>query len=288
MGCATRARLRTSPPPAKRRRGSPPSASVLASGEAASGAPLFAASGAAPGAGGGGGGARRSIGGIVDTQSVGEDFARGLADDDLEQTIAYLIERRDRADLEPAARAVASANLDVLADEAARRGRTSPALDRAAVQTLLHDAAGGARELLGIVKQLDGNRDGLRNHPVTEQFLERTFERLSWVVNATSAGYGYVAQAASTGGQAGVALLGMAAARAHAAQVGLALLRPWCALLQLHDRVAIGSRCGRSCSSSIATAYWIASSAAWTRCSRGSPASTPTRSRPRAPTRRAT
>jgi hypothetical protein len=45
--------------------------------------------------------------------------------------------------------------------------------------------------------------------------------------------------AAGASGQAGVALLGMAATRAHAANVGLAILRPWCAFLQLHDRVAM-------------------------------------------------
>jgi hypothetical protein len=210
-------------------KGSPPDAAMLASEDVAPAAPALAA----------GGTARGTIASVVDAQSVGEDFAHGLGDDELEQTIAYLIERRDRAGLDPAAREVAIANLDVLAAEAVRRGRSSPAIDRDAVQTLLRDATAGAQQLAAIVQQLAGHRDGLRNHPLTERFLERAVEHLIWAVEAASAGHGYVELAASTGGQASVALLGMAAARAHAAQVGLAILRPWCAFLQLHDQVAM-------------------------------------------------
>ena len=53
-------------------------------------------------------------------------FARDLSDDELEQTIAYLIQRRDRADLDPADREVAIENLAVFAAEVARRGREQP------------------------------------------------------------------------------------------------------------------------------------------------------------------
>jgi hypothetical protein len=179
------------------------------------------------------------VGGDVDSQCIGEAFARGLSDEALEQTIECLIQRRDRTDLAPADREVAIENLAVLAAESARRGRSSAALDRDAVRTLIRDATASAQELAGILQQLAGNRDGLRNHSATERFLESAVDRLTWVVDTASAGISYMELATSTGGQAGTALLGMAATRAQAALVGLSLLRPWCAFLQLHDRVAM-------------------------------------------------
>jgi hypothetical protein len=112
-------------------------------------------------------------------------------------------------------------------------------LDPGAARTLIRDATAGAQKLAAILQQLAGNRNGLRNHPVTERFLEHAADRLTWVVDTASAGATYVELATSAGGQAGVALLGMAATRAQAAHVGLAILRPWCAFLQLHDRVAM-------------------------------------------------
>jgi hypothetical protein len=112
-------------------------------------------------------------------------------------------------------------------------------LDSAAARTLIRDATAGAQELAAILQQLAGSRDGLRNHPVTERFLEQAIERLTWVIDSASAGATYVELATSAGGLAGVALLGMAATRAQAAHAGLAILRPWCAFLQLHDRVAM-------------------------------------------------
>jgi hypothetical protein len=177
--------------------------------------------------------------GDVDNQCVGEAFARDLSDEALEQTIEYLIQRRDRSDLAPIDREVVIENLGVLAAEVARRGRSSGALDRDAVRTLIRDATTGAQELAGILQQLAGSRDGLRNHPVTERFLEQAVDRLIWVVDTASAGNSYIELATSTGGQAGIALLSMAATRAQAALVGLSILRPWCAFLQLHDRVAM-------------------------------------------------
>jgi hypothetical protein len=184
-------------------------------------------------------GVGNAVVGEVDTQCVGEAFARDLSDEALEQTIEYLIQRRDRTDLAPQDCEVAVENLAVLAAESARRRRSSNALDRDAVRTLIRDATAGAQELAGILQQLAGNRDGLRNHPLTERFLEQAVDRLIWVVDTASAGFSYMDRAASTDGQAGIALLGMAAARAQAAHVGLATLRPWCAFLQLHDRVAM-------------------------------------------------
>jgi hypothetical protein len=177
--------------------------------------------------------------GDVDTQCIGEAFARDLSDEALEQTIEYLIERRDRPDLAPIDREVVIENLGVLAAEVARRGRSSSALDRDAVRTLIGDATTGAQELAGSLRQLAGSRDGLRNHPITERFLEQAVDRLIWVVDTASAGNSYMELAASAGGQSSIALLGMAAARAQAALVGLSILRPWCAFLQLHDRVAM-------------------------------------------------
>src|SRR5690606_22733172 len=164
----------------------------------------------------------------VDTQCIGEAFARGLGDEALEQTIEYLIQRRDRTDLAPADREVAIENLAVLAGPSARRGGSSAALGRGAVRTLTRDATAGAQELAGILQQLAGSRDGLRNHPVTERFLESAVDRLTWVVDTASAGISYMELATSTGGQTATALLGMAATRAQAALVGLSILRPWC------------------------------------------------------------
>src|SRR5436189_250807 len=91
--------------------------------------------------------------GDVDTQCVGETFARDLSDEALEQTIEYLIARRDRTDVAPIDREVAIENLAVLAAESARRGRPSDALDRDAVRTLIRDATAGAQELAGILQQ---------------------------------------------------------------------------------------------------------------------------------------
>jgi hypothetical protein len=122
--------------------------------------------------------ARLPVIGDVETQCVGEDFARDLSDGELEQTIEYLIQRRDRTDLDPVDREVAISNLAVLSAESARRGRSSGALDRDAVRTLIRDATAGAQELAGILRQLAGNRDGLRNHPLTERFLEHAIDRL--------------------------------------------------------------------------------------------------------------
>ena len=183
--------------------------------------------------------ARLPAGCAVDNQSIGEAFARTLADDDLEQLIAYLIQRRDRTDLDALDREVATSNLDVLAAESARRGRPSGALDRDAVRALIREAALGTKELTAVLQPLAASRDGLRNHPLTERFLEHAIERLAWIVDALAASDSYVELAASTGGQASVALLGMAATRAHATHVALAILRPWSAFLQLHDRVAM-------------------------------------------------
>jgi hypothetical protein len=177
--------------------------------------------------------------GDVDLQCIGDAFARGLSDAALEQAIAYLLQRRDRADLAPLDREIVRDNLAVLTAESARRGHSSAALDRDAMRTLIRDATAGAQELAGILRQLAGSRDGLRNHPLTEQFLEHAVDRLIWVVDTTGAGISYMELATSTDGHAGIALLGMAATRAHAAHAGLALLRPWCAVLQLHDRVAM-------------------------------------------------
>ena len=186
-----------------------------------------------------GGVAHPPFGAAVDTQSIGEAFARDLGDDALEQAIEYLIQRRDRADLGPLDREVASGNLDVLAAESARRGRSSRALDRDAVRTLIHDGAAGAKELAAVLQQLAGTKDGLRNHPLTERFLAHAVDRLTWVADTLAASASYVELATSTGGQTSVALLGLAATRAQAAHVALAILRPWCAFLQLHDRIAM-------------------------------------------------
>jgi hypothetical protein len=183
--------------------------------------------------------ARHSVFGEVDAQCVGEDFPRSLSNEELEQTIEYLIHRRDHADLASLDREAALSNLAVLAAESARRGRSSDALDRDAVRTLIHEATAGAKDLAGILQQLTGSRDGLRNHPLTEKFLEQAVEHLTWAVDSISASVSYMDLATSTGGQAGIALLGMAATRGNAAHVVIAILRPWCALLQLHDRVAM-------------------------------------------------
>lgn len=185
------------------------------------------------------GGARQALIGDVETSCIGEAAARALGDEALEQTIEHLIRRRDRTDLEPIDREAARENLAVLAAEASRRGRPSGAVGRDAVRTLVRDATAGAQELAGILQQLAASRNGLRNHPVTERFLEHAVDRLIWVIDAASAGLSYQELAASAGGEAGTALLGMAATRAQAALVGLAILRPWCAFLQLHDRVAM-------------------------------------------------
>ena len=174
---------------------------------------------------------RSPIVGDVDTQCVGEAFARDLSDEALEQTIEYLVQRRDRPDVAPTDRGVAIENLAVLAVESARRGRSSGAVDRDAVRTLIRDATAGVQELASVLQQLAGNRDGLRNHPITERFLEQAVDHLTWVIDTASQGFSYMDLAASTGGQARVALLGMAATRAHAAHVGLAILGPWCAFL---------------------------------------------------------
>ncbi len=104
------------------------------------------------------------------------------------------------------------------------------------MRTLIRDATAGTTELAALLQQMAGNRGGLRNHPLTERFLEHAVDRLAWVVDTTSAGVSYLDLAASTSGRA---LIGLAATRAQAAHVGLAILRPWCAFLQLHDRVAM-------------------------------------------------
>ncbi|HWO21849.1 MAG TPA: hypothetical protein VNO30_23930 [Kofleriaceae bacterium] len=183
--------------------------------------------------------ALRPAGHAIDTQSIGEAFARALADDELEQLIAYLIHRRDRADLEPIDREVATGNLAVLAAESARRGRPSGAIARDSIRTLIREAALGAKELAAVLQPLAASQGGLRNHPVTERFLEHAVERLASVADTLAASGSYVELAASTGDQAGVALLAMATTRAQAAHVALAVLRPWSAYLQLHDRVAM-------------------------------------------------
>ncbi|HWO21867.1 MAG TPA: hypothetical protein VNO30_24020 [Kofleriaceae bacterium] len=183
--------------------------------------------------------ARIPAGCAVDNQSIGEAFARTLADDELEQMIAYLIHRRDRADLDALDREVATSNLAVLAAESARRGRPSGALDRDAVRALIREAALGTKELTAVLQPLAASRDGLRNHPLTEHFLEHAIERLAWVADTLAASGSYVELATSTGGQAGAALLAMAVTRAQATHVALAILRPWSAFLQLHDRVAM-------------------------------------------------
>ena len=183
--------------------------------------------------------ARPPAGCAVDNQSIGEAFARTLADDELEQLIAYLIHRRDRADLDAIDREVAAGNLAMLAAEAARRELPSGALDRDAVRALVREAALGAKELTAVLQPLAASRDGLRNHPLTERFLEHAIERLAWVADTLAASESYVELAASIGGRSGAALLAMAVTRAQAAHVVLAILRPWSAFLQLHDRVAM-------------------------------------------------
>jgi hypothetical protein len=175
----------------------------------------------------------------VGAECIGAAFARGLGDEELEAMIEAQIERRDRADLAPVDREAARENLAVLAEESARRGRPSAALDRDAVRVLIRDATAGAQELAGILSRLAGHRHGLRNHPLTERFLEQAVDRVTWAIDAIGASHGYVELAASTSGGAGAALLGMATTRAQAAQAGLAILRPWCGFLQLHDRVAM-------------------------------------------------
>jgi hypothetical protein len=177
--------------------------------------------------------------GDVDTQSVGEDFARSLSDEKLEQTIEYLIQRRDQPGLESADREAAIDNLAVLAAESDRRGRRSGALDRDAVRTLIRDASAGVTQLGGILKPLANSRAGLGKHPLTAALVERAVDRLAWIVDALGAAVNYMNLASSTGDQDGRALLGMAGTRAHAAQTGIEMLRPWCAFLQLHDHILV-------------------------------------------------
>ncbi len=181
---------------------------------------------------------RPPVSGDVDTQSVGEDFARSLGDDELEQTIEYLIQRRDDPQLQPVDREVAAGNLAVLAAESRRRGRPSGALDRDAVRTLLVDASIGASELAPMLRAIAQNPDPYSLRAQMGTFIEHAVDRLAWVVSAIGASLSYLDLAGRTG-QGGVGVLGMAATRAHAAHVGLAILRPWCALLQLHDQVAM-------------------------------------------------
>jgi hypothetical protein len=52
--------------------------------------------------------------------------------------------------------------VSVLAEETARRGRSSAALDRDAVRVLIRDATAGAQELAGILSRLAGHRHGRR------------------------------------------------------------------------------------------------------------------------------
>ena len=168
------------------------------------------------------------------TQSVGEDFARGLGDDELERTIEHLIQRGDEPDLEPERREVAFANLQVLAAESRRRGRPSGALDRDAVKILLADATRDAREIGPVLRSVAQNPDPYSTRAQTGSFIEHAVDSLAWVLSAVGASVTYLDLAAATRGESG--LLGMAATRAHAAQLGLGILPPWCALLQLNDR----------------------------------------------------
>src|SRR5690606_25143826 len=52
--------------------------------------------------------------GDAEPQCIGEAFARDLGDEELEQTIEYLIQQRARTDLTPTDREVAIENLAVL------------------------------------------------------------------------------------------------------------------------------------------------------------------------------
>jgi hypothetical protein len=176
--------------------------------------------------------------GDVDTQSVGVAFAASLSDEELEQTIDHLITRRDSPDIQPADREVASGNLAVLAAESRRRGRPSGALDRDAVQTLIQDAHAGVSELAAMLRSIAANPDAYSLRAQMGRFLEYAVDRLAWVTDAIGASVRYL-NLAGASGQQGVALLTMAATRAQAAHVGLAILRPWSALLQLHDQVAM-------------------------------------------------
>ncbi len=182
--------------------------------------------------------ARPPVSGDVDTQSIGQDFARGLADEELERTIEYLIHRREDPELQPVDREVAVGNLAVLAAESRRRGRPSGALDRDAVRTLLVDANVGVSELAPMLRSIAQNADPYSLRAQMAKFIEHGVDRLAWVVSAIAASVRYL-DVAGGADQGGVGLLAMAATRAHAAHVGLAILRPWCALLQLHDQVAI-------------------------------------------------
>jgi hypothetical protein len=125
----------------------------------------------------------------------------------------------------------------VLSTESRRRGQPSGALDRDAVRTLLLDANIGVSELAPMLRSVATNPDGYSLRAQTGEFIEHAVDRLAWVVSAMEASVRYMDLAGSTGQGGG--LLSMAATRAHAAHVGLAILRPWCAFLQLHDQVAM-------------------------------------------------
>lgn len=100
------------------------------------------------------------------------------------------------------------------------------------------DAGAGVSELAPALRSIAGNSDAYGLRAQMSKFIEHAVDRQAWVVSAIGASARYLDLAADTR-QGQVGLLAMAATRAHAAHVGLAILRPWCALLQLHDQVAM-------------------------------------------------
>ncbi|MGN6107870.1 MAG: eCIS core domain-containing protein [Kofleriaceae bacterium] len=181
---------------------------------------------------------RRKVTGYEGTQSFGDAFARGLTDAELEQMIEYLIGRRGRVGTGTIDYEATVANLEVMTRESSRRGQRISALDRDAVHTLMRDVSTAGKELVSVLRQIASNRDGLQSHPITASFIDHAHSRLNWSMDALYACQRYLDLSMMPVGAFTAALISMAATRAQAAWLGVAILRSWCALLQLSDQIA--------------------------------------------------
>ena len=160
---------------------------------------------------------RPPVVGDVDTQCVGEAFARDLSDEALEQTIEYLIQRRDRP-TSPAR----SRGRDREPRRARSRVRPAGAIERRARPRRRADAdprrhrrrAGARRDPAAALRE-----PGRPPQPSGHRAVPRAGRRSPHLGGRhRERGISYMELATSTGGQAGIALLGMAATRAQAAR----------------------------------------------------------------------
>ena len=178
---------------------------------------------------------RRFVWGDLETTSIGEDFARDLTEDDLEQAITYLQHRRMNLATDSIEYEVAVMNLEVLILEANRRGYQSPAVTRLGLLEMLTPFVHELKRVVGFMPHFEKEFRQLVSwvkpwapHPAAwgKDPIEFANAQFNWMVDALTAAVEYMNLSIDTQRAASLALLEQAGIRISSAMLAFHALRP--------------------------------------------------------------